>query len=88
MDEKYLTYHVLESLRGAVAEIEEDEDMSRRIREQTRLRFANMSDNDLWELALLAASPQHPVEFIFLDYLKDRERLAAAIKDVPTAVNG
>ncbi len=81
MNNEFVTWHVLEALRAAKAEIEEDELVSRRLKAQTKLRFVNMSDDELWELANMAATPHRPAEFVYLDLLRDREHLAATTEE-------
>ena len=62
----YVKYHLREAVRGAAAEVDGDEDLSRRLRAEARLRLIGMSDEQLWELAKLTASPpERPVELAY-----------------------
>jgi len=61
-----LKYHLREALRGAVAEANGDEDLSRRLHAETKLRLIGMSDEELRELAKLVSSPpEWPVELVY-----------------------
>ncbi len=88
MNNEFVTWHMMESLRAAKAEADEDEQTSRRLQAQTRLRFVNMNDDELWELAQVSASLRRPVEFVYLDLLRDRERLAASADEWMPDVTG
>jgi len=62
----FVKYHLREVLRGAAAEVEGDEDLSRHLRAETRLRLLNMSDEELWELAKqTSCPPERPVELAY-----------------------
>lgn len=62
----YVKYHLREALRGAAAETEGNEDLSRRLRAETRLRLIGMSDEQLWELAKqTSCPPEMPVELAY-----------------------
>ncbi len=59
----FVKYHLREALRGAAAEADGDEDLSRRLRAETKLRLIGMSDEQLWELAKqTSCPPEMPVE--------------------------
>ncbi len=47
----FVKYHLREALRGAAAEADGNEDLSRYANAETELRLLNMSDEELWELA-------------------------------------
>lgn len=81
MNNEFVAWHLLESLRAAKAEVDNDTAESRRLQAQAKLRFINMNDDELWELATVSASPRRPVDFVFLDLLRDRERLTANAED-------
>ena len=61
----FVKYHLSEALRAARAEQDGDEDLSRRLHAQTKLRLITMSEQELWELAGLASSPEKPVESVY-----------------------
>ena len=59
-------YHILAALQAGVAEVEGNEDLADRLHAQTRLRLMAMSDEELWKLARLTASPpERPVELVY-----------------------
>ena len=47
----FIKYHLREALRGAAAEADGDEVLSRRLRAEARLRLIGLCDEQLWELA-------------------------------------
>ena len=51
----FVKYHLREALRGTTAEMDGDEDLSRRLHTEMRLRLISMSDEELWELARVTA---------------------------------
>lgn len=62
----FVKYHIRQALRGAIAEADGDEDLSRRLHTETKLRLIGMSDEELWELAKLTSSPpERPVELVY-----------------------
>ena len=48
----FVKYHLREAVRGAVAEADGDENLSRRLHAETELRLLNLSDEELRELAI------------------------------------
>ncbi len=57
----FLRYHLLEAIRNGLAKATEDEDLSRSLRAEARLRLIMMPDEELWDLVkLTATSPQRP----------------------------
>ena len=65
-DRSFVEHHLREALRGAAAEANGDEELSRRLHAETKLRLIGMSDKELWELAKLTASPpERPVELVY-----------------------
>ncbi len=74
----FVTKHLLELLRGALAEIDGEEDLSRRLHAQGKLRLISMSDNELWELArIVSCPPERPIELVYQQIRKAREELKA-----------
>ena len=61
----FVKYHLREALRAAVAELDGDEELSRRLHAEAKLRLVRMSDEELWELAKLTSSPEKPVESVY-----------------------
>ncbi len=62
----FIKYHLIEALHGAVAEADGDEDLSRRLHAETKLRLMGMSDEELWELAKqTSCPPERPVELVY-----------------------
>lgn len=58
-------YHLAEAMRGAAAEADGDEILSRCLRAETKLRLMSMSDEKLWELAkATSCPPERPVELV------------------------
>ena len=61
-----IIHHILVALGAAVAEMEGDEDLSRRLHAETRLRLISMSDEEIWELAKPGSHPpERPVELVY-----------------------
>lgn len=59
----YVEHHMVEALPGALAEADGDENLSRRLRAETKLQLICMSDEELWEFAKLTSSPpERPVK--------------------------
>ncbi len=74
----FVTKHLLELLRGALAEIDGEEDLSRRLRAQAKLRLISMSDNELWELArILSFPPERPIELVYQQIRRVSEEFKA-----------
>ena len=62
----FVKYHLREALCGAVAEADGDNELSRRLYAEAKLRLVGMSDEELWELAkLTVSSPEEPVELVY-----------------------
>ena len=61
-----IIHHILVALGAAVAKMEGDEDLSRRLHAETKLRLISMSDEEIWELAKLGSHPpERPVELVY-----------------------
>ena len=74
----FVKYHLREALRGAIAEANGDESLSRRLHAETKLRLINMSDEELWELAKQTSSPpERPVELAYKRIKQEIEELKA-----------
>ena len=67
-------YHLLGALCGALAEAAGDENLSRHLRAETRLRLVKMSDKELRELAeLTSCSPARTFEQSYREFKQARE---------------
>ncbi len=65
----FVQYHLVEALLGGVADVEGNDALSRRLRAEVKLRLISMSDEELWELAKLTASPpEKPVELLYKEH--------------------
>ncbi len=65
-EQDFVKYHLREALRGAAAEADGDEDLSRCLRAEAKLRLIGMSDEQLWELAKqTSCPPEMPVELAY-----------------------
>lgn len=74
--------HLREAVRGAAAEVDGDEDLSRRLRAETRLRLIGMSDEQLWELAKQTSRPPGmPVELAYKRHKQAVEELKATASE-------
>ncbi len=73
----FTQYHLVEALLGGVAEANGNDELSRRLYAKTRLRLVNMSNEELWELAKLMASPDRPVQQVYNEYKRRIEELRA-----------
>ena len=85
----FVGYHIVEALRGAGAEAEGDEELSRCLHAETKARLIQMSDEELWELARLTSSPpERPVELAYKGHKQKIEELKATasewMKDLST----
>jgi hypothetical protein len=71
-------YHILEALRGAIAETEGDECLSRRLNAETKLRLIRMSDEEIRELAKVTSIPkEQDVELVYKHFKTSIEELKA-----------
>lgn len=62
----FIKYHLREVSRGAAAEVNGDEVLSRRLHAETKLRLISISDEELWELAkATSCPPERPVELVY-----------------------
>ncbi len=61
-----IKYRLLEAIRDGLAQAAGDEDLSRSLRAEARLRLIRVPDEELWELARLTSSPpEKPVELVY-----------------------
>ena len=62
----FVKYHLRQTLQAAIAELDGDKDLSRRLHAEAKLRLMCISDEELWELAKLTSSPpERPVELVY-----------------------
>jgi len=62
----FVKYHLREALRAAGVELDGDEELSRRLHAEAKLRLVHMSDEELRELAkLISSPPEWPVEVVY-----------------------
>ena len=74
----FVKYHLREALRGAIAEANGDEALSRCLHAETKLRLMNMSDEELWEIAKQTSSPpERPVELVYKGIKQEIEKVKA-----------
>ena len=65
-EQDFVKYHLREVLQASIAESNGDEALSWRLHAEIKFRLLNMSDEQLWELAKLTASPpERPVELSY-----------------------
>ena len=77
-DQSFVEHHLREALRGAAAEADGDEELSRRLHAETKLRLVGMSDEELWELARLTSfPPERPAELVYKGIKQAIEELKA-----------
>ena len=70
--------HLVEALRGAIAEAEGNIRLSQRLHAETQLRLIRMSDEDLWELAKqTSCPPERSVESVYKIYKQRIDELKA-----------
>jgi len=60
-----LRHHIIWAVRGGAADADGNEDLSRRLYAETKLRLICASDEELWELAKLLSFSQMPVELAY-----------------------
>ena len=78
----FVKFHLREALHGATAEMDGDEDLSRRPHTEAKLRLIAMSGEELWELAKLTASPpDRPVELAYKRHKQAIEELKATASE-------
>ena len=81
-EQDFVKYHLREAVRGAAAEVDGDEDLSRRLRAEARLRLVGMSDEQLWELAKqTSCPPEMPVELAYKRHKQAIEELKATASE-------
>lgn len=77
-----LKHHLIEAVRAAAAEAEGKKELARCLHAATKLRLINMSDDELWELALILAIPQgKPVQQAFHEFKQAVEEHKATRKE-------
>jgi len=78
----FIKYHLIEALRGAAAEADGNEDLSRRLHAETKLRLIGMSDEQLRELAKQTSCPPGmPVELAYKRHKQAIEELKATASE-------
>jgi len=61
-------YHILEALSTAVAELDGDENLSRRLHAETKMRLISMSEEEIWELAMVTCPPYKTFEQVYVSF--------------------
>jgi len=78
----FLKYHLIEAARASAAEAEGKEKLARRLHAATKMRLINMSDDELWELAVILAIPQgKPVQQVFHGFKQAVEEHKSTMKE-------
>ena len=71
-------YHIWEALYASVLEKAGAGPLCHRLKADIKLRFMNMSNEELWELAITtSAPPENPVDKVYQNYKQAREKLKA-----------
>ncbi|GAH54408.1 unnamed protein product [marine sediment metagenome] len=70
----FIRYHLRVALYAAVAELNGDEDLARRLHTETKLRLISMTDEELWELAKQTSFHKR-VELVYKGYKQKIEEL-------------
>jgi len=74
----FIKYHLKKAVLGAFVEAVGNEDLSRCLHAQTKLRLISMSDEELLKLAKLTASPpERPVELVYKEFEQVVKKLRA-----------
>ena len=74
--------HIIWALCAGAADADGDEDLSRRLRAQTKLRLITMSNEELRELAELNSSPpEKPVELVYKGFKQAIEEHRATVSE-------
>jgi len=77
-----IRYHLIEAVRASAAEAEGKEKLARRLHAATKMRLINMSDDELWELAVILAIPQgKPVQQVFHGFKQAVEEHKSTMKE-------
>ncbi len=74
-DKDLVKYHIYESMIASILEMRGDEASSHRLKAEIKSRFINMSNEELWELALLTSSPPERTVVVYQRYKETRDKL-------------
>ncbi len=75
-NQDFVKYHLYQALLSGVADAGGNKALSRCLHAQAKLRLINMSDEELWELAKMTASPpERPAELAYQGYKRAIEKI-------------
>jgi len=75
-------YHLRGAIFASIAESAGNENLSRRLHSEVKLRLISMSDEELWELAKRTADPPvRPVELSFEGHKREAEKYRATASE-------
>ncbi len=76
----FIRYHLCEAVNAAVAELNGNENLARRLHAQTKLRLICMTDEELWELARQTSFHKR-VELVYKVYRQRIDELKATLNE-------
>ncbi|HUV56969.1 MAG TPA: hypothetical protein VMV84_07030 [Dehalococcoidales bacterium] len=90
VNQDFIKYHLHEALYAAAADADGNEALARQLHAGTKSRLISMTDDELWELAKLTASPPKlPIELAYKRYKQKIEELKATASEwMKELVNG
>jgi hypothetical protein len=68
-------YHLREALRASLAESEGAPILSGNLHAETKMRLISMSEDDLWELAMVTCPPEKTVEQVWSSLMERVDEL-------------
>ena len=90
--QSFVRHHLLEAIRDGFTKAVEDENLSRSLRAEARLRLTTMPDEELlelWELVkLAAASPQRTAELVYKEISRSEGYTAVPVPNPSPSLKG
>jgi hypothetical protein len=81
-EKESLKHHLIEAALASLAEAEGNDGLARRLHAATKMRLINMSDDELWDLAVMLAIPQgKPVQQVYHGFKKAVEEHKSTMRE-------
>ena len=74
-------YHICEALSAAVAELDGDDNLSRCLHAETKMRLISMSEEELWELARVTCPPHKTFEQVYVSFKETIDELKVSASE-------
>jgi len=74
-------YHLREALQAGLTEMGDDCESARCLHAETKMRLISMSQEDLWELAVLTCTPTKAIEQVYTSLINRVEELRNSAKE-------